>query len=61
MQATLGYLRQKGHDARVIVDSSPADSYKADRIDVITRPRRREKSPMLTSGQMSYLPKAKAR
>ena len=40
MQATLGFLRRQGHEARVIVDESPVDSYEVEGVGVVGHPGR---------------------
>ena len=41
MQATLVFLHRRGHDVRIVVDESLADSYELDGIEVLTHPARR--------------------
>lgn len=60
MQATLGFLRERGHDVRIILDKSPVDSYDADGIEVLANLVRRQErmiyrwaSVVLTQGRSS--------
>lgn len=46
IQATLAFLHRRGHEVRILLDESPADSYEVDGIEVVTHPVRRQMRDM---------------